>query len=91
MTLKWWDVSPEKSQRRKNPCRSVVPDCVGTAKDQSQEDFCSLAKEKESHCGKDRRQGAGTENPLQGTTSQGKAREVLFPRKWIEEPEKRFG
>lgn len=89
-TLKWWDVSPERSQPRKNPCRSTVPDCVGTAKDQSQEGCCPLAKEKESHWGKDRREDVGIENPTR-TTSHGKVREVLFPRKWIEEPGRRVG
>lgn len=49
MTLKWWDVSPERSQPRKNPCRSMVPGCVGTAEDKSQEDS---AEEKESHWAK---------------------------------------
>lgn len=68
----------------------MVPDCVGAAKEQTQENRCPSDKKKESHWGKDRREDAGIENPTR-TTSQDKAREVLFPRKWIEEPGGRFG
>lgn len=68
MILKWWDFSPERSQPRKKPCRTMVPDREGTAKDQSQEGCCRSAKEKESHWEKDKTEDAGVQNPTRTTS-----------------------